>query len=196
MAAKNTNQGALCPACERFIGPLDTCPYCDAPSPKPFSLRFLRIASIVLAVIGMALLYVTARQGRLPAVDISAVTPAMNSAYVRVSGFVVASPRTGRDGTGYVTIPVSDGSNRLTVVAYGRCACALIDATNVPQRGVKVEVAGVVSITRPGEKRIILESPDQLTVLACAPGRSAGAVAGGTEQGPAARAGRDSLSRR
>lgn len=173
MAARTVNHDALCPACERFIGPLDTCPYCDSPSPKPFSLRVLRMASLAMAVIGTGLLYLAARQGEIPVVEVGAVTPVMNSAYIRVGGRVAAAPRSGLAGTVYVSFPLSDGSNRLTVVAFNRCAQRLICATNVPQRGAVVEVAGVVSISRPGERRIIMESPDQLKVIRTAPGPKA-----------------------
>ena len=172
MVGKTINQGALCPACERFIGPLDTCPYCDSPSPKPFSLRFLRFASLALAVIGMAALYLMARQNQTTIVAIGAVTPVMNSAYVRVSGMVVATPKARLAGTAYISFPISDGSNRLTVLAFNRCASALIAATNVPQKGAVVEVAGIVSINRPGEKQIVIETPEQLKVIKPAPRRN------------------------
>lgn len=164
VAEKNANQEALCPACDRFIGPLDTCPYCDSPSPKPFSLRFLRFASLALAVIGMALLYLAARRGGVVTIGIGMVTPAMNSAYVRVTGTVAATPKTGLAESAYVSFPISDGSNRLMVVAFNACARGLIDTTNVPQRGARVDVAGTVSISRPGERRLIMDSPEQLKV--------------------------------
>jgi len=163
--------GALCPACDRFIGPLDTCPYCDLPVPRTFSLRFLRFASLALAVVGMAALYLLARQDLRPLVKISEVTPLMNSASVRVAGLVATTPQISVAGNAYVSFPVTDGSNSLTVVAYDRCARGLMGATNCPRRGDIVEVSGTVSITRPGVRRIIMEAPEQLKMLTRAPAR-------------------------
>lgn len=185
MTAKITNQsGALCPACDRFIGPLDTCPYCDLPVPRTFSLRFLRFASLALAVIGMAALYLLARQDLRPLVKISEVTPLMNSASVRVAGRVAMTPQTNVAGSAYVSFPLTDGSNRLTVVAYDRCARGLIVATNIPRRGDMVEVSGTVSINRPGAKRIIMEAPEQLKMLMQAPARQGKDGAGGRSDDP------------
>ena len=163
--------GAFCPACDRFIGPLNTCPYCDLPVPRAFSLRFLRIASLVLAVIGMAALYLLARQDLRPLVKISEVTPLMNSASVRIAGLVATTPQINVTGNAYVSFRLADGSNTLVVVAYDRCARGLVGATNCPRRGDMVEVSGTVSITRPGAMRIIMEAPEQLKMLTQAPVR-------------------------
>ena len=181
MAQRKANHDAFCPTCERFIGPLGTCPYCDSPAPKPFSIRFLRFASLALAVIGTGLLYLAARQGRTPVVEIAAVTPVMNSAYIRITGVVAAIPKTGLAGNPYVSFPISDGSNRLTVLAFSRCARELIGSTNVPQRGATVEVAGTVNISRPGERRLIVESSGQLQVVRPAPGRKGAKHKGGSD---------------
>ncbi|MEI6969940.1 MAG: hypothetical protein WCL44_00350 [bacterium] len=169
MDGMKANRDALCPACGRFIGPQDTCPYCDCPSPKPLSLKVLRLASLALAVLGMALLYLAAWQGRVPAIAVGDVTPAMNSAYIRVGGCVAAKPKTGTATTPYVSFPITDGSNRLKVVAFNRCAIGLIASTNVPGRGAIVEVAGVLSVSGPDERQIVIESPAQLKVIARGP---------------------------
>lgn len=175
MADKTADQSrALCPACERFVGPLDTCPYCDLSMPGTFSLRFLRFASLALAIIGMAALYMMAREGQRPVVAVGAVTPQMNSASVRVAGRVASTPQSGMGGSSYFSFPITDGSNRLTVVAYDRCARELICSTNLPGRGDVVEVCGTVSINRPGTKRIIMEAPEQLKTLNRGSSRQAG----------------------
>ena len=170
MSTADKDNNALCPACGRFIGPLDECPYCDAPANKPFSLRFLRYAALTLAVIGMAALYLAARAGRTPAVEITGITPALNSAVVRVTGTVAALPRTNHTGRAYVGFPITDGSNRLFIAAYGSCAAGIIAAGSVPRRGDRVEATGSVSIRSPGERRLLVECPEAVRIVAPARG--------------------------
>jgi len=161
----NLNDGARCPACRRFIGPLDTCPYCDSPANKAFSLRFLRYAALALAIIGMAILYLMARSGRTPAIDLGAITPALNSATVRVEGIVAAAPRIGQSGDTYVSFPISNGSNRLMVAAYDPCAHVLVERNLLPHKGDQVDISGTISLRSPGANRIIIETPQQLKVI-------------------------------
>jgi len=165
LQALDPTDGARCPACRRFIGPLDTCPYCDSPANKAFSLRFLRYAALVLAVAGMVLLFFMARSSRIPEIELGAVTPALNSATVRVEGNVAAEPRTGQADDTYISFSISDGSGRLTVAAYDPCAHILVERDLLPHKGDRVEVTGTVSIRSPGANRIVIETPKQLKVV-------------------------------
>ena len=116
-----------CPACERFIGPLDACPYCDCPCERQAGLRLLRALALAVAVGGLVLLGLAVRRHEAPRVAVSAIAPSMNFARVRVEGAVSAVPKTGqtRSGEPWFGFTLADGSGRIRVSAFGDVAAAL-----------------------------------------------------------------------
>ena len=50
-----------CTSCRRYIGDADACAYCDAEVPLTGAMRILRIASALIATVGLALLLVILR---------------------------------------------------------------------------------------------------------------------------------------
>ena len=153
-----------CPGCERFIGPADACPYCGADAaPRP-GFRFLRYASLLLAVLGLAFLYLSTTRRDIPLVRIADITPLMNYASVRVAGTVVGNPyvKQANGVVDYVAFTLDDGSGRLRVTADGRVARALASRRTLPGAGSRVGAAGSLSVPAEGVARLRLQAADQL----------------------------------
>lgn len=163
-AAAPSASGAVCPSCNRYIGPAQRCSYCHADATKPPMLRWLRVGSVVLAVAGLLLLYLAVTHRELPVQKIGAITPLMNYAYVRVVGTV---PRNGYVGNSagtvdYVSFVVEDDTGSIRVKAQGDVALTLAETDRVPQRGMEVDVTGGLYVV-PGRKPDMrLRSPRQL----------------------------------
>lgn len=156
--------GTLCPSCERFIGPIDVCPYCGADSARLPILRHLRRAALLLAVLGLAALYCFARHSHPPMVKMSAISPAMNFAVVRVSGQVSGAARFFREGeeVDHVEFSVGDGTNRVRVVAEGTVARALAANGGVPDAGEWVDVTGTLNVSAEAPPRLRLYADGQV----------------------------------
>jgi hypothetical protein len=150
------NRAAFCPSCERFIGPADVCPYCDADSARAPILRVLRWVSLVLAVGGLGLFYLAAVAREVPTTRISSITPMMNFARVQVSGTVQADAYV-RERTGVVdsvSFVLDDGSGELRVVAYKNIAKSLQVGRLVPRKGDVAEVTGILDATADAKPKL------------------------------------------
>jgi hypothetical protein len=154
----------LCPGCERFIGPADVCPYCGADAFKRPGLRFLRRAALLLALLGLAFLYLAAGRRELPLVRIADITPLMNYASVRVAGAAVGKPYVSRrnGAADYAAFTLDDGSGRLRVTADGATARALVERRLLPDSGSRAAVSGRLSVSADGGAKLRLQSADQL----------------------------------
>jgi len=157
---------AMCPSCERFIGPARACPYCGADAPDRPGLRFLRWASLLLASLGLAFLYLTATRRAAPLIRIADITPFMNHAEVRVTGTVTRAPYVSRrkGGVDYVSFVVEDGAGTLRVTAQGALARSLVERNLLPAAGAEVEVTGSLSPAANGPARLRLCAAEQLVV--------------------------------
>lgn len=135
-----------CPACNRFIGPLDECPYCACPSERQAGMRLLRIAALALAVGGLILLTLAVRRQDPPLLAARDIQPAMNFARVRLSGHVAGKARSGatRSGEPWYGFTLDDGTGRVRVSAFGDTAAAL--ASRPAESGMPVRVTGLLSI--------------------------------------------------
>ncbi|MBL7076450.1 MAG: OB-fold nucleic acid binding domain-containing protein [Kiritimatiellae bacterium] len=156
---------AVCPSCNRYIGPAGRCPYCHSDAPKPAMLRILRIGSVVLAVAGLVLLYLAVTHRELPVQNIGEITPLMNYAYVRVVGEVPRSCFVGEEEpVDYVSFMVKDATGSIRVKAQGEVALKLFETGRLPQRGARVDVAGSLNVA-PGKKpEMRLQAPRQLLI--------------------------------
>lgn len=156
----------FCPGCGRFIGALRACPYCDAPAASGVSLRFLRRAAVLLAVCGLALLYMAARNREVPSVAADGITPMMNFAFVSVEGTVVARPyvKTENDKVSRVWFRISDGAGTVQVVAYGRAARA-IAGRGIPEKGDMVKATGFIDASEQSGPKLRLQSAEGLIRL-------------------------------
>ena len=156
---------AFCPACSRFIGPADTCPYCDADSARKPVLRALRAAAFVLAFGGLAFLYLSAAHREIPLIKASSISPGMNFALVRMSGEVTRSPYIAREkGTAnYLSFLLDDDSGQIRVVASGAIAGYLASNERICAGDI-VNVIGTLNVSAGSQPKLRLNSTNNLIV--------------------------------
>lgn len=163
---------ARCESCGRFLGPYTTCPYCGAHVHGRISLKAVKIAAIVLALLGLLLLWWAARSLPIPLLTVEAAQGTMNMAYVRVQGRITRS-LTYDPESGYLAFWVHDGTGEVRVAAYRDVTRDLLAAGKIPALGDQVEVAGTlriredyVSLTLNVAEHLRLERPAPLAVKA------------------------------
>ncbi len=157
---------AVCPSCNRYIGPADRCPYCHSDAPKPLMLRILRIGSVVLAVAGLLFLYLAVTHRELPVQKIGEITPLMNYAYVRIVGAVARDCYVGDDDgvVSYVSFVVKDDTGSIRVKAQGDVAFKLSETGRLPKRGMRVDVAGGLNVAPGKSPEMRLQAARQLLI--------------------------------
>ncbi len=155
-----------CSSCGRFVGALTRCPHCGARVTKRLSVRVTRYAAVVLATVGLGLLYLMAVHKEIPTIKIGEIKPTMNFAYVRVVGRVSSDARMFKQGgrVKSVRFEVDDGTGEIPVTAYAAQAKELVETKNIPRLGDQVSVAGSLSVS--ADERILmrLQSPKQLLI--------------------------------
>jgi hypothetical protein len=149
-----------CAECGRHVDPGRRCPYCGSYRPLPH--RLLRYASLLLAGIGLAALYLAARGREAPTVRIGDITPLMGFANIAVTGCVTRTPFIGAAGD-YVMFRVDDGTGELQVLAHGAVAAALIAAHRIPAAGRAVRVSGEIGLSARRGTRLYLRDARDLT---------------------------------
>ena len=166
MPPKVLQREALCPSCDRYIGPVDVCPYCDTDSYRNPAFRVLRGASVVLALLGVACLLLMVRGSPRRVVRTSDVTPFMNYAYVRMAGRVPREPyaRPGGGSSEYLSFLLDDGSGRVRVAASGRVADRLRRSGRIPDRGDFVDVCGCLAFSPDGRPSLRLQSEEAVRI--------------------------------
>jgi hypothetical protein len=129
-------------------------------------LRLGRIWALLLAVAGLGLLLVMSAHRELPVVNVGDVTPMMNFAYVRVCGTVERNAYVGNeDGeVGYVSFSLKDKTGRITVRAYETAAKAIAEQGLIPQKGWRVDVAGVLDVSAGRGPRLVVRDVGRLRV--------------------------------
>ena len=157
-------RGDICPSCDRFIGTKDVCPYCDADSAKSPLLKHLRYAALILALLGLGLLYLMSIRREIPLTRIEEITPMMNFAYVRIAGKVPRPPYIAKKKgeVDYLSFLVDDGTGELRVAVYREAARVLVAEQRVPTRGAMVDVAGSLSVPADGRRKLTLQVPGHL----------------------------------
>lgn len=135
-----------CPACNRFIGPLETCPYCDCPAERQAGLRGLRFAALALALGGLVLLALAVRRQEPPILKASDIRPSMNFARVRMRGVAAGGTRSGatRNGERWYGFTLDDGTGRVRISAFGETATALM--ARETGSGTPVRVTGWLTV--------------------------------------------------
>jgi len=160
----NSGNDGKCKVCGRFIGPVTVCPYCSEDVPQSPLLRSLRIAAVILATLGLFLLYLGARIRQPPAVNIAQISPAMNFAHVRITGRVKRKPYIGKERD-YISFLLSgpDG-HTIKIFARGRTAKKMISDNCLPATGTAVSVRGELHVSA-NNKALELKLPAHLETI-------------------------------
>lgn len=164
-----------CPSCGRFVGPYEACPYCGARQAPRLSLRAVKWGALLLATVGLALLWMAAVQAPLPRISIAQVSATMNFAYVEIAGRVVRAPTYNPDSR-YLSFTVDDGTAQMRVWAFRNVVDDLRAREQIPGLGDRVVVAGTLRV-REEDISLTLNLPEHLEILRPeAEGRTIGSI--------------------
>ncbi len=161
MSAAHPN-GAICPSCGRFVGPLEQCPYCGAFVRKRLPLRYLRLGSILLALLGLAALLYAVSGASTPQVTVASVEATMNYAYVRLAGQVTRGPVYDPESQ-ELRFYLSDSTGEILVSSFRATTRPLIEQKKIPVAGDEVAVEGTLRV-REDFVSLNLSAPDKLQV--------------------------------
>ncbi len=151
-----------CGGCGRPLEPGRVCPFCHTRQPLPH--RTLRWLALALGTVGLAALLLYHR-GRDPhAVCVTAITPRMHHATVRVTVDVTHQPYTAPAGD-YASLRVAGQDDApLRIQAYGT-AVEVLQTPRAPAVGDRVQATGVLRLAAGREPRLILRRPEDLQIL-------------------------------
>ncbi len=152
-----------CPSCGRYVGPYEACPYCGAHLGGRVSIRLVKIGAVLLATVGLAVLWFAATRSQVPLIQAGQAGATMNMAYARVEGRVVRGPTYYAD-SGYLSFTVDDGTGEIRVAAYRKEADALRAEGRVPALGDQVSVAGTLRV-REEDVAMTLNVPEHLEIV-------------------------------
>ncbi len=153
---------AQCSSCGRFVGPYERCPYCSARLAGRLDLRAVKLVAVLLATVGLALLWALARSAEIPTLSIGEVTGTMNLAYVRLSGHIVRG-LTYDPEPGYLGFWLLDETGEVHVNVYRDVTAELLSHSKIPAVGDQVTVAGTVRI-REDFLSLTVDVPDHLEI--------------------------------
>jgi DNA/RNA endonuclease YhcR with UshA esterase domain len=139
------SQEMNCPACGRYVGAVTRCPYCKAKVPKRISLMATRWAAILLATVGLFLLYLMALHRDVPVVMLGDIQATMNFGQIRVVGQVMNDARTFRNGS--MGFNVTDGTGSIMVFVSQRQAQQLASRNMVPKAGDSINFVGGLNVS-------------------------------------------------
>ncbi len=157
-----TGTDALCPSCGRFVGPYTTCPYCGAKLQGRLSVRAIKIAAVVCALVGLLGLYLYARQVPIPTLSIRDAQGTLNMAYVRLQGRITGAI-TYDPTSDYLAFWLDDGTGTARISCYRDVTRALLAAGTIPAVGDQVSVAGTLRV-REDSVALTLNVPEHLTI--------------------------------
>lgn len=157
---------AVCPSCERYIGSVARCPYCEGESAGTPSLRALRRAILPLATLALLALLASARLRLPPRVSTCSFAPSMNFATVRVCGRVLGRVKHWRQERGdSLAFQLADSNGVLRVAVDSAASMELIRRDAVPGAGTCLDVCGTLQV-RQGQRPLLrVHSARQLRVL-------------------------------
>jgi DNA/RNA endonuclease YhcR with UshA esterase domain len=156
-----------CPSCGQFVGPYDRCPYCGADAGRRMAVRILKYGSLLLALLGLAVLLLVARHSQVPAVDIGSLAGTMNWAYIRIAGQVSRQPAYDPQARN-LQFWVWDGTGEIMVSAYRSEAETLLAENRVPVMGDAVAVEGTLRV-REDFQYLVLNVPDRVEIRPVVP---------------------------
>lgn len=167
---------AHCPSCGRYTGPHEACPYCGARLTGRLPIRIVKITAILLATVGLAILWLAATHAEVPQIAIGQAGATMNMAYVRIKGRCTRSPSYDPESD-YLSFWLEDDTGEIRVSAYRAETRQLIEQGHVPALGDLVEVAGTLRV-REDFLSLTINVPEQMIVSRAAPvERAIGSIA-------------------
>src|SRR5512139_1089661 len=122
---------STCPSCGRDAGTSEICPHCGADLKRRMKVRTFGMISIVVAVVGVAVLLFFASRAPVPAVKIGDIESTSNYAYVQISGAVSRGPNYNSDAQS-ITFWVDDDTGEIMVSAFRDQTQGLLAADRVP----------------------------------------------------------------
>ena len=134
-----------CPSCGQYVGPHEACPYCGAHLTGRTSIRAVKIGAILLATVGLALLWFAAIHAEVPTIEIGQTGATMNMAYVRLEGHYTRAPSYDPESD-YLSFWIEDDTGEIRVSAYRAETRQIIAEGRVPALGDLVEVAGTLRV--------------------------------------------------
>lgn len=144
------------------VGGGEEYPVCGAQVQRPLRIRLLRYASLLLASVGLVLLYLYSLDQDIPSVRVGEITPAMNFACVRMAGEVTADAYVFKSGG--VVFNLRDSSGEIAVMGGRAQAEALASAGKLPRRGDRVEVTGALSVSAGQDPKLRMQSAARLVL--------------------------------
>jgi DNA/RNA endonuclease YhcR with UshA esterase domain len=126
------------------------------------SIRVVKLAAIVLATVGLAILWFAATRAEVPTVAIGRAGATMNLAYVRVEGRCTRVPSYD-SRTGYLSFWIADETGELHVASYRAETQVLIEEGRVPALGDRVVVAGTLRI-REDFRSLTVNAPEEVVI--------------------------------
>ena len=164
-----------CPSCGRYAGPYEACPYCGARLVGRVLVRVVKIAAILLATVGLAILWLAATRAQVPLIQIAQAGATMNMAYVRLEGRCTRAP-TYDPESDYLSFWLDDGTGEIRASAYRAETRQIIEQGLVPALGDVVEVGGTLRV-REDFFALTINVPDQLKIMRADPAdRDIGAI--------------------
>ncbi len=160
----NYPKSKVCPVCQRFTGPANTCPYCDTDIIQPLSIRVLRRSALLLGITGLAITFFTATRKEPTLTRIGSITPLMNFAQVKIAGTIDKDPYTGENnGTvDYISFPVRDESGQLLVTAHDGVSKSIASSDRPPRKGDRIEASGSLNVSANGKIKLRVQSVNQM----------------------------------
>ncbi len=137
--------GATCPSCGRFVGPLEKCPYCGADIKKRLPLKYLRLACLALAILGVAVLIYAVSGASTPTTKIGNVGATMNHAYVRLEGIITRGPIYDADAQS-LRFYISDETGEMQAASFRDVTEVLVAQQKIPTTGDKISVEGTLRV--------------------------------------------------
>lgn len=159
------NEEIICTECGRYASPGATCSFCGAGRAMRADIRIMRYGAVILATIGLALLYAMVLTREIPLVEIGKFNASMNFAVVRVAGRVNGEPRLSwRAGRLHgIRLRLDDGTGSLSVWVDEKASRVLEAINQLPQAEDWMEVTGRLSIS--AEYRSLrLRSPERVRI--------------------------------
>ena len=167
---KKTDIGLNCPKCGQFMGPVSLCPYCRTRVKNRLDIKTFKAISLLVAIIGIALLLVWANVKPHNEMDIGDITKRQNYAYLRINGTVIDDARyyvtlsdSGKVLPGSISFQIDDGTGILQIKAYQEVTKDLVKDKKIPVKGDKVVVEGPVMF-RGDEKSLVIQSVNGLKI--------------------------------